>query len=200
MGRCTGECIHEDGARTGPEVDCQGKCSATCEGSCKGRCRIEAEAGIVCGASSRCTGGCASEYTQPRCVSEFEPPRCEVDEDCLAACDAKVAAAAICDPPRVRVFADVAVRPELEPLVATLEANLPPLVEAANERGRLLLDAARRMGDAGSRLESKIDDLDGKSLACLVAASSEVGRQIGSVDVSIEASVEVTVETTGITE
>lgn len=196
VGECHGTCVGEDGSVTTDNPHAQGKCESTCNGTCKGMCKIEAQSGVNCGASVRCTGGCTGTASDPVCTTTFKPPVCDIDEDCHAACSAKVAEDAKCDPPTVRIFANVEATPEVKALVDTLQANLPDLFSAANVKGKLLLNAARRLGDAGDSLDTRIDDLDGKSLACLGKASTAVGQTIGSVDVSVNAAVDVTVKTT----
>jgi hypothetical protein len=196
QGECKGTCIAEDGSMTTDNPNARGKCASTCNGKCKGICKIEASAGINCGATVRCTGGCTGTATEPVCTTEFKPPTCDFDEDCHAACSAKVVQNAKCDPTSIRVFVNISATPQIKAVVDTLEANLPDLFSAANRKGKLLLNAAGRLGVAGDSLDSRIADLDGKSLACLGKASTAVGRTIGAVDVSVRASVDVTVKTT----
>jgi hypothetical protein len=200
VGDCHGTCIGEDGSETTDNPNAKGKCESTCNGKCSGMCKVEATEGVACGANVRCTGGCTGTASDPVCTTTFTPPKCTVDEDCHAACSAKVAADAKCDPPTVRIFADINATPDVKPIVDTLQANLPDLFSVADVKGKLVLNAARRLGETGSSLDSRVDNLDGKSLACLGKASTAVGKTIGSVDVSVNASVDVTVKTTEHTE
>jgi len=195
-GECKGDCIDEHGHVTTDNPSCTGKCASSCNGTCRGVCKVEAEEGIACGASVRCTGGCTGSFTDPVCTSEFTPPKCTVDADCHAACSAQVAEHAVCDPTQIHIIADVNADPDMTKVITTLETNLPPLFDAANVKGKLVLDAAGRLGDTGKSLEGNVDNLDGKSLACLGKASAAVGETIGAVDVSVNASVKVTVNTT----
>jgi hypothetical protein len=181
---------------TSSDSNAKGKCIATCSGKCQGTCRIEAPNGVECGDGVRCTGGCTGTATDPACTTEFKPPPCEVDEDCHAACTAKVSQHAVCRPPTIRIFADIDVTPEMKEVVATLEENLPDLFSAADVKGRLLLGAAERLGDTGRSLADRLEDLDGKSLACLGEAATAVGDTIASVDVVVRAGVDVTIKTT----
>jgi hypothetical protein len=196
VGECHGTCVGEDGSVTTDNPNAKGKCESTCNGTCKGMCKVEAASGIACGASVRCTGGCTGTASDPVCTTTFKPPVCNIDTDCHAACSAKVAENATCEPTSVRVFVKIDATPDVKALVDTLEANLPDLFSAANVKGKLLLNAARRLGESGDSLQSRIEDLDGKSLACLGKASTAVGQTIGSVDVSVNAAVDVTVKTT----
>lgn len=195
-GDCSGTCIAEDGSMTSNDSNAKGKCVATCTGKCQGTCRIEAPGGVACGDGVRCTGGCTGTATDPACTTEFKPPPCRVDEDCHAACSANVAQHAVCRPPTIRIFADIDVTPEMKEVVATLEENLPDLFSAADVKGRLLLGAAERLGDTGRSLADRLEDLDGKSLACLGEAATAVGDTIASVDVVVRASVDVAIKTT----
>jgi hypothetical protein len=195
-GDCNGTCIAEDGSMTSNDPDAKGKCVATCEGECKGVCRIEAPEGVACGENVRCTGGCTGTSTEPACTTEFEPPACDVDADCHAACSAKVLQHAICHRANVRIFVDVDVTPEMKGVKSTLEEHFPDVFSAADVRGRLLLRAAGRLGDTGRSLSDRLEDLDGKSLACFGDAVTAVGDAIASVDVVVRASIDVTVKTT----
>lgn len=200
VGQCAGECIDEQGQVTSNNPNCHGKCASACNGTCRGTCKVEAAEGLVCGASVRCSGGCTGTFTEPACVSEYTPPQCTVDANCHAACSARVMENAVCDPTHIEVFANVAASPDVQKLVDTLEANLRPLFDAANKKGKLVLDAAGRLGDSGQALQQNMDELDGKSIACVTKAATSVGETIGSIDVTVNASVDVTVTTTEHTE
>ena len=195
VGKCHGTCTFKDGRRSENDANCNGKCSSSCNGMCRGRCKLEAPEGVNCGASVRCTGGCSASFSDPVCTTEFTPPSCTVDVDCHAACSARVAAHAVCEPTQVEVFVDVRATPRLQPLVDTLQKNLPALIDAAEKEGELAMNAAHRLGEVGEKLSHQIEDLDGKSLACLGKASSAVGEAVSSFDVSVQASIDVTVKT-----
>ena len=196
VGECQGSCIAADGTVTENDPNCVGKCTSTCNGECRGRCKIEAEGGIECGAEVACEGGCTGSYSDPVCTSEYTEPECQVDPDCHAACTAQALAEATCDPPRVELFADVTATPELQPLVDTLEANLPALFEAAEARGPLARSALERLSDSGTRLAEDLGDLEGVELACLGAAATSVVQVFSVFDVAFQASLDVTVTTT----
>lgn len=200
VGQCSGDCIDPSGQVTANNPNCHGKCTSSCNGTCRGMCKVESAEGVSCGVNVRCTGGCTGTFTEPICVSEFTPPQCTVDPDCHAACSAQVAQNAVCDGTLIQVYANIDASPDIQKIVDTLEDNLPTLFDAANEKGQLVLDAAGRLGSTGESLEGNVDDLDGKSLACLGKAATAVGKTIGSIDVTINACVEVTVTTTEHTE
>jgi len=195
-GECKGECIGEAGSATTDNPNCRGKCSASCHGSCRGKSKVEGSTGISCGAHVRCTGGCTGTFSEPTCTTTYKPPKCNIDVDCHAACSARVTENAVCDPTRVQVFADVNATPQMKAIVDTLNTNFPSLFTSAEAKGKLLLDAAQRLGDTGASLQTRIEDLDGKSLACLGKASTTVGQTIGSVNISVKASVQVTLSAT----
>jgi len=190
-GECKGKCVHGDGKVTENDPNCMGKCASSCNGTCRGRCKVEQP--VNCGASVHCTGGCTSSYSDPVCTTEFKPPNCDLNAECHAACSAKVAANAKCDPSTVEIFGAIESNPELQPLVDTLKENLPVLIDAAEVQGKLALDAAHRLGDSGQAISAKIEDLSGKSLACLGESSTAVGQAVGQFDVTVQASVKVTV-------
>ena len=196
VGECRGTCIAPDGSRTTDDPSCMGKCTSSCNGMCRGRCRIEEPAGISCGADVRCTGGCSGTYTAPACTTEYGPPACMVEAGCHAICVARLAADTECDPTHVDVLFDVESTPELQPLVATLEANLPPLIDAADRHSELALDASNRLADSGEVIADDIENLSGKSLACVGAAAGSLLDWVDVLSVSIQASVDVEVKAT----
>lgn len=200
VGQCAGDCIDEHGQVTTNNPSCHGKCASSCNGTCRGHCKVEATQGIACGANVRCTGGCTGSFTEPACVSDFTPPTCTVDPNCHAACTAKVEEDAVCDPTVIKVFANVDASPDIQKIVDTLNQNLSALFDAANKKGKLVLNAAGRLGDTGDALKNNLENLDGKSLACLGKAATAVGGTIGSINVTVNASVDVTVKTTEHTE
>ena len=192
QGQCTGSCFHDDGTITENDPNCNGKCTATCNGSCSGHCEIEAPAGVQCGVNVRCTGGCTGTFSDPACTTEFKPPTCQVDTHCLASCEAELAATAMCDPPIVKIVVDLKVAPALEPVVRTLEKNLPPLIAAAQEKGLTLQLSARELASTGESIKAKLDNLNGHSLSCLAASSTALAEALGHFDVSVRSGVKVT--------
>lgn len=189
VGKCAGSCEDKDGKVTENDSNCNGKCSSSCNGQCKGMCKVEAP--TDCGASVRCTGSCTSTYTDPVCTTKCNPPTCDEDVSCSESCTAKVISHAVCDPTTVDIFVDLTAAPQLKPLVATLKANLPALVDAARAKGVLLIDAATRLGNNGTALSNKAKTLDAKSVACVALATGQLGKAIGSLHVVADASISV---------
>lgn len=190
-GKCLGKCYHENGSVTENDTACRGICAARCEGTCSGHCKVDVEAGIKCGAGVYCRGTCAGAMESPACTTEYKEPTCQVDTACYETCTARLATQATCEPTAINVIADVTAMPELQPVVATLNAHLPALVAAAEAEGKLVQSAGKRMADAGSSLNERVDDLDGKSLACVGAASSSLSDAVDTISVSVKASLNI---------
>lgn len=193
VGECKGTCIAADGTRTENDPNCHGKCTSACNGECRGRCKLDQP--IECGADVHCEGGCTGSYSDPVCTTEVTPPECHEDPDCHAACSAEATANAVCDPPHVELFADVATTPALQPLVDTLEEHLPALFAAAEARGPMTRDALERLGDSGRQLTSDLGDLGGKELACVGTAADALLSTFNLFDIAVDASLDVTVTT-----
>lgn len=175
-GNCAGTCMGE----------CQGTCSAKCTGTCSGECTLAADANIECGAEARCKGGCSGTATAPSCEATLEPPSCELDAECQAGCEGQANLQAECTPPTVKVIASGDAE-----LVATLEANLPLLINAAEVQGKLALEAATAVGDAAVTVTGEIA---GKAScvaslgASIVAKLEAAASASASVSVSVNAS------------
>ena len=193
-GKCHGMWVGEDGKKHDgdhEDMDCNGKCAGSCEGTCTGRCKIDAEEGVACGANVRCKGGCTTSYTDPVCESVYTPPMCNVSTSCEDSCQAHVSATRTCDPPTVKLFADTSVSDDVAKLVATVNANLPPLVQVGIEEGKEIRDVAVRLQASGTKLLDRAGSLDGKSLACGTAATQVAAKAAGTVSVSVDAGANV---------
>jgi hypothetical protein len=188
MGECKGKCVAADGTVTENDPNCMGKCARRARVSARGTARSRSRRASAAAEEVRCTGGCAGTFREPVCVTQFNPPVCMVDEGCHAACSARVAANAVCDPPVVRVAADLKTSPSLQPLVSTLEKNLPMLLATGETHGKLALDAVNRMSAAGQVVGASVDKLDPKSLSCAGVASGIVSQVLSSMQISVRAS------------
>ena len=192
QGECKGECVAADGTKTQDDPNCRGKCSSACNGTCRGLCKVEAEAGIECGVSVSCKGGCTGEFTEPKCESIFLPPTCSVDQKCQESCNAKVVAHRVCEPAQIQLSGDVTVMGDAgATLKATLEANLPKLLDAAEVQGRLALEAMESITVTGQAVVEGSGDLSGKSIACAGAATKASIELAATLKVLIEASTEI---------
>jgi hypothetical protein len=212
VGECHGTCFNKDGSVTSGAVDdvaeqvdsdvggsCNGKCSSGCNGTCRGLCKIEEPEGLTCGADVRCKGGCTASASEPKCTTEFLPPECEVDTVCHDICSARVTSQSVCTPTTVSVYIS-SDSPELEPLATALQDHLPPLIDAAEREGKLALNAGNRMLTAASELEGRIDDLGGKSLACLGASTTRVAATVSDLKIAVESCGELVAKVEGRTQ
>ena len=188
QGECKGTCFQADGRQTENDPNCRGKCSSSCNGTCRGQCKVDAPEGVECGADVKCKGECSTTYTDPVCTTECGPPVCAVEETCHEVCTAHVSANPICVPTTVTVLLDFEADVDLEPVRTTLEQNLPLLIDAAEQKGQLAIEALERLEVAAEDLEENSDDLDGKSLSCTGESAAWVVRELDSVRVSVEAS------------
>jgi len=191
-GECTGTCVAEDGTRTTNEANCKGKCEGSCKGKCSGSCKIEESAGISCGASVSCKGECTSTYSDPVCESIVTPPKCTIDESCFESCRTNVAAKAVCDPPQVKLIADVKAGGDIEKLVATINANLPNVVAKAEAEGKLVVKIGADLVTTGTAVLNASGDLDGKSLGCATAAAKSVSTSAKTLSVVTDSGTKVT--------
>jgi hypothetical protein len=190
-GECRGTCYREDGSVTENDPACLGKCEGQLVGSCFGQCRVTKTAGVECGSSVRCRGGCRGEITQPSCTTEYLPPTCTEDTACYEACSAQAAEEAECDPTQITVLLNTSGNPELKPLADTLEKHLSVFYDTARSEGLLIRSAGERLAAAGDVLIDKVEDLDGKSLACISKSTSALSDSVKTLDVSVKASLEI---------
>jgi hypothetical protein len=190
-GECKGTCYFDDGRVNDNDPECRGKCSGQCEGKCFGACRVEVDAGIACGAEVRCRGGCEGEISEPACTTEYSPPKCEVDTACYEACTTRATENAKCDPTTVNIVADVKGNSDLEAVVKTLKKNMPAFYRCARMQGELIKHASERMSDAGGKLADRVEDLNGKALACVTKSTASLSEAIDALNVSIDVSVKI---------
>jgi hypothetical protein len=190
-GACQGTCYRTDGTVTENDAACVGRCRGEFVGSCFGQCRVTKTTGIECGSSVRCRGGCRGEISEPTCTTEYLPPKCEVDTACYDTCATRAVEEAVCDPTQVTVLMDTSGNPELKPLADTLEKHLAVFYETARSEGLLIKSASERMAAAGDVLIDKVDDLDGKALACISKSTSALSESVKTLDVSVKASLDI---------
>ena len=190
-GECKGTCTAPNGKKTENDKNCKGKCSSACNGKCSGECKIEGDAGLNCGANVRCKGQCQGTYSEPKCETTFTPPKCVVDASCIAACSAQVDAKAVCDPPSVDLLCDATVNADVGKLVATIRANLPTVIAAAQTQGKLVLAAATRLKVAGETVAKRAGDLNAKSAACAAGGAKVAVEAAASLNVTVQGGGEV---------
>lgn len=191
-GACKGTCTASDGSKTDNDPNCHGKCSSTCTGTCKGKCKIELDVGVACGTSVKCKGECTTTHTDPVCETTFSPPTCTVNTSCHECCTASVSAKAVCDPPHVELYANASVSADVPKLIATINANLPALLSAAEVQGKMAFEVVGKLVTTGTAIVKTAATLDGKSIACTAAAAKTSVDASLSLDVSVSASANVT--------
>ena len=191
-GQCSGTCTDAQGHQTMNDANCHGKCSAHCSGTCSGRCTIDASAGVQCGANVTCEGGCMGSFTQPTCETIVKPPNCTIDATRLAGCQSESVAHAVCDPPTVTLEADASVSDAVGKLVATINKNLPPLLQTAEQEAHFAATLVSNVSTSGQAVLQASGDLNGKSLACAGAAASSLQATGGTLNVATNAGATVT--------
>ncbi len=193
MGQCEGECTATDemgncvGECTGTcrgmcDGTIEGECTGQCMGSCEGSCRADIEGSCM----GQCSGSCDVDFVAPRC----EGGELEVDAnvECQASCDSDVSIDAECTEPEIVV--SFSGEGDVADLIATLEANLPSLLSAAEKAGILVqagVDLASGLGGATSAaLDTSL-----QASICLVEAVDAQVAAAANVQITIEASVMV---------
>jgi hypothetical protein len=80
---------------------------------------------------------------------------------------------------------------DIPKLVATLQKNLPAIIQAVQTQGVLAGKAAAHVATSGSAVVANITSAGGKALACAEAAVSASAKASVSVQVSVMASASV---------
>jgi hypothetical protein len=185
-GTCTGDCTGTASSGTGQATTSNGQCNGTCTGECKGSCAAEASATATCGGT--CTGSCAVDFKEPSCDIAVKPPSCDAAADCNASCDSSASLNATCTKPAVVV--NVTGNTSLK---ATLEANLPALVQVAAQ----FKAVATSVTDIAEQTAALGVDLTSNAIACaslvadVTAKASAAASASANVSVSFKASADV---------
>jgi len=179
-GRCVGRC---EGVCRG---ECDGKCEAQnasgqCDGRCQGKCNGECDA--------TCHARCEGEWVAPKCEGHVRPP--SASGGCTASCDARAEIRAECTPANVHIEANQAAE-DLAKLVASLQANLPTLVQAEFLLSQKLASSAKVLVDVSAELPEAVGKASLEAGACVAASATAVAQASARVDVSIQASASVT--------
>jgi len=190
-GKCAGTCVTDDGKRTDNDDNCHGKCEGSCTGTCTGQCKVEASAGISCGANVSCRGSCTTTHKDPVCETIVTPPKCTIDQSCFASCRANACSKLVCDPPTVKLIADVSVGGDIQKLVATINANLPAVVAKAQAEGKIIVKVAGDIETSGTAVLNASGDLDGKSLGCATAAAKSLSASVSTLKVVADSGTQV---------
>lgn len=197
-GECAGMCKGQCDAADTPEEGLE--CAGLCEGTCTGECHIAADANIDCGAEVRCRGGCSVEGRLPVCRTTIEEPYCDVDADCNAGCQGQASFEATCHEPEVFVVVTGGINPEA--FTATIEENLPALIEAFKLYSPIIVEQATATAEAAARVANAA----GETTLCNVLVAGDTalalaGAATASATISVSVSVSVDVSASvGVTE
>jgi hypothetical protein len=201
-GRCDGTCMAGGASNgTGIQADgscdgvCQGKCTyganapaASCSGTCSGTCNATC-APSPGQASVECTGNCKADYTPLSCRGGTLAGGCKVEPHCQANCNASVDARAECTPPTLTASVTGAVDPraqgQLDVLVSTIEANLPPLWVIAKVRGMTFAAEMQGVVTGGVTVA-------GTGSTCLVIIGSNITASLANFTAAVNAATSIT--------
>lgn len=170
-GTCTGECQGECTAK-----DAQGRCVGECKGTCSGSC------------DATCHAKCEGTWKAPRCEVEVEQSK--VKADCSANCEASAKFRASCQPPKLEVTTS-AQGEAMTTLVATLEANLPALIQAQLRLSKQLAGDIKIVINSGKQLQGQLGSAGGKAIACVSSAVGALAQASIKINVSVKASASV---------
>ena len=171
-GTCNGNCQGQCAGSTRADGTCSGTCNGTCQGACRGDCK----------------GSCSVEFQEPKCAVAMKAP--SADARCEGNCRADANLRAECTPAQVRVEAAVTAG-ELPKLVATLQANLPSLIQAEVKYGARISDDIQILVQTGSELPNAFGQLSARAGSCIAAAANATLRAQASIRVSVEASASI---------
>jgi hypothetical protein len=173
-GTCMGTCT---ASATAPAVKCSGSCSGKCDAKCQGSAM----------ASVKCDGKCDADYQPLSCEGGTLEGGCMVDAKCGGSCNASVQAKASCTPPQITISFAASADTNLAKLKATLEANLPKIVEV---KTRFAL-----LGDGAATVAANFSALTDIKVLCIppVAAAAAQAAKDVTATTTASASVAATV-------
>ncbi len=213
-GSCTGQCTGECRATTA-SIDCNGRCEGTCEGTtdnagkCSGKCNgtCKLTGGVDC--KGQCNGSCTASCKgtadvavkcSGTCDGSFEPLRCTggkleggctVDAQCNASCNASLQAKAECTPPSIKITSNSS-NEKVAALFATLERNLPALLNTVQGRGKVFVDSAIALANGIGTLAQNTDKLGVKGVACAGTIIEAAGNAAAGAPIAVSAAANVT--------
>lgn len=208
-GACRGKCDKEF------RGTCGGKCSGTCNGKklpgphrcigiCDGACSDKADGscgGICDGACSGpweprdpakcdgiCTAQCVGKIGQPVCSGDYAPPG--MDPVCLATCTSTAAVGVRCDAPMVHVTVKGANKqtPELQKLLAGLQAGLPRIMRVAGGTSKKMPKAFEGISSAAIEWSNAYATSGAKALSCVRAGLDGMKDGANSIDIAVKGS------------
>jgi hypothetical protein len=124
--------------------------------------------------------------------------RCDVNSDaeCRASCQTHANVHASCEPAQVSVRA-MAGGEQAGQLIATLQANMPSLVNAQMALGQRIVNDAQVMVQVGKQLPRIAGNAGTKALACIGAAAEASAKATVRINVSVRASANLTARVGG---
>jgi hypothetical protein len=124
-------------------------------------------------ASVKCDGKCDADYQPLSCEGGTLEGGCMVDAKCGGSCNASVQAKASCTPPQITISFAASADTNLAKLKATLEANMPKIVEVQT-RFTLLGDAAATV----SGNFSAVTDIKAACIPVVAESALEAGKDV----------------------
>jgi hypothetical protein len=112
---------------------------------------------------------------------------CTIDQTCFESCRASVASKAVCDPPTVKLLADASAGADVAKLVATIDKNLPPLIQSAEVEGQIFVSEVQNLGASAKVIVDDAGSLDLKSASCAAAAAQSLAKTTATLQVSTQA-------------
>jgi hypothetical protein len=132
--------------------------------------------------------------TPPRCQANANAHgrcagACDVnaDAECRASCQAHANVHATCEPAQVSVRA-MQGGEQAGPLIATLQANMPSLVNAQLALGQRIMEDAKVITQVGKHLPQVIANAGAAALACVGAGADAAANASVRINVSVRAS------------
>jgi hypothetical protein len=135
--------------------------------------------------------------TAPKCEGSVTPAKCSSNVQCQGSCQGHANIQASCTPPTVKLECAANASASVTAVVATVEKNLPILIQAAKIQGPMLVDAAGKLTTEASAVVSDIGSQSGKALACATVAGKAAVTASASVSVSVMASASVSGSASG---
>lgn len=180
---------------------CEGTCGGTCDGVCRGDCSGECSAKDASGkCAGKCSGTCSGKCEatcHAKCTGTWKAPHCDVkvnapkaEADCNASCKAHADITAQCTPGRVNIQTNVNTG-EMPKLIATLQANMPVLIQAELGYGKRIAGDIETLVRVGGEMPDAMAQAGTHALACIGASASSVVRAQASISVSVKASASI---------
>ncbi|MFT3773966.1 MAG: hypothetical protein QM820_52020 [Minicystis sp.] len=193
-GKCNGTC---NGKKTPGPHRCVGICDGSCsdkgEGFCAGRCDggcsgpWEPRDPAKC--NGICTGQCVGQSGQPVCSGEYVPPG--VEATCLATCTSTAAVGVRCDAPQVRITVKGGTNkqsPELQKLLAGLQAGLPRIMRVAEGSSKKMPKAIEGISNAAIEWSNAYATAGAKALSCVRAGLDLMKAGNDEIDIAVKGS------------